>query len=53
MIYIFICKYDDNDDDDVYDEYINDDYDQYDVVRFLMMYDDWNFFFGNFGEAPV
>ena len=42
MIYISICKYDDNDDDDVYDEYVNDDYDQYDVVRCLMMYDDWN-----------
>ena len=40
-----MCKYDDNDNDDGYDEHVNDDYvngdyDQYDVVRCLMTYDD-------------
>ena len=45
VIYASMCKHDnDNDDDD-------DDYDEYDVVRCIMMFDDWNSLFGKFWES--
>ena len=48
MIYIFMCKYDDDDEND-YDEYANDDYyDEYDVVKCIMMSCDWNSLLGKF-----
>ena len=38
-MYVSMCKYDNNDDDD---------YDEYDIVRYIMMFDDWNSLFDKF-----
>ena len=41
-MYVSMCKYDNNDDDN---------YDEYDIVRYIMMFDDWNSLFGKFWES--
>ena len=41
-MYVSMCKYDDND---------NDDYDEYDIMRCIMMFDNWNSLFGKFWES--
>ena len=47
MRYVSMCKYDD------YDEYDDEDYHWYDIMRCLMMFDDWDSLFGNFRVASV